>query len=81
MLAVELQNLEAEMKRHGIKRQDIAELINVSYRTVHSRFNGETPWQYAECVLVRDTYFPNMELSYLFPCSQKNAPERSGATG
>lgn len=75
MIAVKLQNLEAEMKRQGIKRQDIADLINVSYRTIHSKFNGESQWQYAECVLVRDTYFPEMELSYLFPYSQR--PEAS----
>lgn len=71
VITVKLNNLEAEMKRIGINRLDIAKLIGVSYRTVHSKFNGESQWQYAECVLVRDTYFPEKELSYLFPYAQQ----------
>lgn len=67
MISVELNNLEAEMKRTGIKRKDIAEAINASYRTIHSKFNGESQWLYAECVTIRDRFFPDMELGYLFP--------------
>lgn len=66
MTEVRLNNLEAEMKRKKISRSDIARTLGISYRTIHSRFNGETEWGYSECVQVRDTYFPNMELSYLF---------------
>lgn len=66
MPEVRLDNLEAEMKRKKITRHDIAMLLNLSYRTIHSRFNGESDWGYSECVKVRDTYFPGMELSYLF---------------
>ena len=66
MPEVRLDNLEAEMKRKKITRHDIATLLNLSYRTIHSRFNGESDWGYSECVKVRDTYFPGMELSYLF---------------
>ena len=63
---VRLDNLEAEMKRKKIMRHDIATLLGLSYRTIHSRFNGESEWGYSECVKVRDTFFPDMELSYLF---------------
>lgn len=73
MIEIKMNNLEAEMKRIGITRSDIAKLINVSYRTVHSRFNGESQWQYAECILIRDTYFPDKELSYLFPYSNEKS--------
>ena len=66
MPEVRLDNLEAEMKRKKITRHDIATLLNLSYRTIHSRFNGESDWGYSECVKVRDTYFSGMELSYLF---------------
>ena len=61
-----LKNLEAEMKRKGISRKDIAELLGLTYRTIHSRFNGETEWTFRECVKVRDTYFPGMKLEELF---------------
>ena len=66
MLEVKVDNLEAEMKRNKISRSDIADLLGLSYRTIHSRFNGDSEWGYSECVKVRDTYFPDMELSYLF---------------
>ena len=71
MIVVQCHNLEAEMKRIGIARKDIAEFLNCSYRTVHSRFNGESQWLYEECVMIRDKFFPEMELSYLFPYYEK----------
>lgn len=71
LIKVKMNNLEAEMKRIGITRSDIAELIGVSYRTIHSKFNGESQWQYVECVLIRDTYFQEKQLSYLFPYSKE----------
>lgn len=69
MIVVNCNNLEAEMKRSGVTRTDIAKCIKCSYRTVHSRLNGESQWIYDECVTIRDTFFPDMTLGYLFPYS------------
>ena len=66
MAEIKVDNLEAEMKRKKITRNDVASLLGLSYRTIHSRFNGESEWGYAECVKVRDAFFPGMELDYLF---------------
>lgn len=44
MPEVKVENLEAEMKREKISRSDIASLLGLSYRTIHSRFNGESEW-------------------------------------
>lgn len=71
MPEVKVDNLEAEMKRNKISRSDIANLLGLSYRTIHSRFNGESEWGYTECVKVRDAYFPNMTLDYLFETEEK----------
>lgn len=71
MPEVKVDNLEAEMKRNKISRSDIANLLGLSYRTIHSRFNGESEWGYAECAKVRDAYFPNMTLDYLFEAEEK----------
>lgn len=68
---VKVNNLEAEMKRSKISRSDIAKLLGRSYRTIHSRFNGESKWEYAECVKIRDTYFPDKPLDYLFATETK----------
>lgn len=75
MITVKVNNLEAEMKRKRISRNDIARHLGVSYRTIHSKFNGESQWQYTECISIRDTFFPEYDLSYLFPYSQKE-PEK-----
>lgn len=73
MAMVNCNNLEAEMKRLKITRKDIAKLLKISYSTIHSRFNGNSEWLYNECVLIRDTYFPEMELDYLFSKEEKAA--------
>ena len=71
MPEVKVDNLEAEMKRNKISRSDIANLLGLSYRTIHSRFNGESEWGYVECVKVRDAYFPDKTLDYLFETEEK----------
>ena len=73
MPEVKVENLEAEMKRKKISRSDIASLLGLSYRTIHSRFNGESEWGYTECVKVRDTYFPDKTLDYLFATEEDPA--------
>ena len=72
MVTINCNNLEAEMKRKGISRMDIANLLDVSYSTIHSRFNGNSEWLYNECVLIRDTYFSDLELDYLFKTEEPN---------
>ena len=59
-------NLGAEMKRKKVSRLEIATYLGVSYRTIHSRFNGKVPWEYSECVRIRDHFFPEHTLEYLF---------------
>lgn len=73
MPEVKVENLEAEMKRKKISRSDIASLLGLSYRTIHSRFNGESEWGYSECVKVKDTYFPDKTLDYLFATEEDPA--------
>lgn len=71
MPEVKVDNPEAEMKRNKISRSNIANLLGLSYRTIHSRFNGESKWLYSECVKVRDAYFPDKTLDYLFQTDEE----------
>ena len=75
MPEVKVDNLEAEMKRKKITRNDVASLLGLSYRTIHSRFNGESEWGYAECVKIRDEFFPGMDLDYLFATEEDQQPK------
>ena len=63
-------NLEAEMVRNKISRSDIAKLLGLTYGTILSKFNGESKWGYEECVKIRDTYFKDKTLEYLFEVKQ-----------
>lgn len=78
MIAVNCNNLEAEMKRKSISRMDIANLLGVSYSTIHSRFNGNSEWLYSECTLIRDTYFPDCTLDYLFTTKHEKGVGKEG---
>ena len=71
MAKVSVVNLEAEMTRKRISRRDIAELVGVTYRTIHSKFNGGSEWTLSECLKIRDKFFPEMELDYLFTVDEK----------
>lgn len=60
-------NLNAEMARIGIKRADIArDLFNGRTATVSDKLNGRYPLLLSEAVLIKNKYFPEMELGYLF---------------
>ena len=65
-MKINCKNLEAEMKRYGRSSKEIAETLDLSYSTIHTRFNGTTQWLYEECVRIQQTYFPDSELKDLF---------------
>ena len=64
-------NLDAEMAREGLKRRDLAWIFNNRIATVSDKLNGKSPLLLDEAVKIRDAYFPNLTLDYLF--------ERKGA--
>ena len=70
---VKVRNLEAEMMRSKVSRYDIAKTLGVTYRTILSRFSGKSKWGYEECVKIRDTYFKDMTLEYLFEVKEGGA--------
>ena len=45
---------------------EIAKAISVSDRTVRKKITGETKFTFPEARKIRDTFFPDMELDYLF---------------
>lgn len=71
MKKVRLSNLEKEMKQKGVSRNDIAKLLGLTYRTIHSRFNGASDWTFRECMKIRDTYFPGKDLERLFSANER----------
>lgn len=60
------KNLEAEMTRFDISNDDIAKVINKNSRTVRNKRAGITAFTLPEIITIRDTFFPELKLEYIF---------------
>jgi plasmid maintenance system antidote protein VapI len=70
-----LHNLQAELKRRKIKHEDAAAEIEISTRTFSNKINGATAFTFPETVKIRDKFFPDMELDYLFADDDPDDPK------
>lgn len=61
-----LNNLRAEMVRHGVSVTDIAKEIGRSDRTVRDKIKGKGEFSMPEAEAIRNAFFPEMSLEYLF---------------
>ena len=59
-------NLEAEMARIGLKRKSLAEVLNVRVATIYDKLNGKYPFTLDEALKIKETFFPNLTVDYLF---------------
>jgi len=59
-------NLEAEMARNSIDVNDIAKAIDVNEKTVRNKLSGKTKFIFDETIMIKDTFFPDLDLQYLF---------------
>lgn len=67
-----MKNLKAEMARAGVSKEDIMNLLGCSIKTVNNKLDEVTDFTVPEAFKIRDTYFANLRMEYLF-CSQKTA--------
>ena len=61
-----MSNLLAEMSRFGVTKKDIADLIGKSTSTVTNRLKGIGSFRISDAKTIRDTFFPEQSLTYLF---------------
>ena len=59
-------NLEAEISRKGIKKKDIAAELEIDETTLRNKIKGRTDFVWSEAVKIRDTFFPDIDINYLF---------------
>jgi len=60
-------NLEAEMARQGITGKELASYLNIGTNTISSWLNGaNASFPILKARDVRDHFFPNQSLDYLF---------------
>lgn len=59
-------NLEAEMARGKITQSSIALLLGITPTTLSFKLNGKSPIFLKECVKIKNAFFPDKTLDYLF---------------
>lgn len=65
-------NLKDECKRKGVTRGQIASLWGVTYNTVGEKMNGRSRLYWDEAVRLRNVFFPEFQMEYLFSCERTN---------
>ena len=59
-------NLKAEMARCGISQKEMADFLHIHENSMCNKINGSSPISIEEAFKIRNKYFPNIELQYLF---------------
>lgn len=59
-------NLEAEIVRKRIKKQDIAKEIGRTYNTLNLKIAGKYQFTYDEALTIQEKFFPECDFKKLF---------------
>lgn len=59
-------NLRAEMTRHNISTQEMAQRIGISDRTLRNKLVGTSDFSLSEITKIKQGCFPNFTFEYLF---------------
>lgn len=59
-------NLEAEMARRKISRQELSKIIGCTPTTLSLKLNGKSIITLRECIQIRDAIDKSLSIDYLF---------------
>lgn len=59
-------SLNAEIARQNIKTKDIATALNLTEKSVRNKIIGKYDFTYSEMKAIRDKFFPQLTIDYLF---------------
>lgn len=59
-------NLEKEMIEKKITKISISKLLKLRYATILDKFSGKSRFFYDEAKKIKDEFFPEIEIEYLF---------------
>ena len=60
------KNLEAELKRTGFTRKEIAEVIGTQPGAAYKKLSGQVKLSCHEAMLIKTKLFPDLSMEYLF---------------
>ncbi|MEK5414467.1 hypothetical protein [Paenibacillus sp. FSL L8-0708] len=63
-------NLRAEMARKAVFFGDLAKALNIRNATVSDKINGKSRFYIDEAITIRDEFFPDHSIEYLFSDSE-----------
>ena len=66
MATTQYPNLSAELARHGIKQEDMANSINRPPETISRWMTGKNAMPVSECFRIKEALFPTLSVDYLF---------------
>lgn len=69
-------NLEYEMKKLGYDSASLSELLKISRKAATNRLSGKTAFVLEEILKIKETWFPEKSLEYLFEKNIKKMPAR-----
>lgn len=61
-----LRNLEAEIARKKLSREEVASGIGISTRSLYDKLNGKSKFNLEEAFALQKKFFPDTDLDYLF---------------
>ena len=64
------RNLEAELKRNGITRSDVAKVLKVNVATASEKLTKPGRLKFFEAEAIRKQFFHDLSLEYLFETTQ-----------
>lgn len=76
MFKIDNSNLIYEMAKKGITAEKVAFLLGQTDEAVISRLTGNSDWIYEEVVMIRNEWFPDLELGYLFQSIKNQEAEQ-----
>lgn len=59
-------NFVGEVAKRGIKKTAIAQTANMCTKTLREKIVGKSEFSIGEATVIRDTFFPDQTLEYLF---------------
>lgn len=59
-------NLKGEMAKKSIKVEDIAHVLQIHRNSASNKINGDTSFSIDEAVKVKEAFFPELSLKFLF---------------
>lgn len=73
-------NLKAELARKNLNMVHLAEFLNVRYATVNSKVNGKYQFTLKEALAIREKFFPDLQIEYLFEPDADKGDDHHAAT-